>query len=31
VLGLLKAGGNYSDAQIIDMLLATCFRGLERS
>jgi AcrR family transcriptional regulator len=30
VLGLLKAGGNYSDAQIIEMLLTTCFRGLER-
>ena len=28
VLGLLKAGGNYSDAQIIDTLLATCFNGL---
>jgi len=30
VLGLLKAGGNYSDDQIIEMLLTTCFRGLER-
>jgi AcrR family transcriptional regulator len=30
VLGLLKAGGSYPDEQIIEMLLATCFRGLER-
>lgn len=28
VLGLLKAGGQYSDAQIIDWLLRTCFQGL---
>ncbi len=28
VLGLLKAGGNYSNEQIIEMLLATCFDGL---
>jgi TetR/AcrR family transcriptional regulator, regulator of autoinduction and epiphytic fitness len=28
VLGLLKAGGNYSDAQIIELLLTTCFDGL---
>ena len=28
VLGLLKAGGSYSDEQITEMLLATCFRGL---
>ena len=28
VLGLLKLGGQYSDAQIIEMLLATCFGGL---
>ena len=28
VLGLLKAGGNYSDDQIIEMLLVTCFQGL---
>ncbi len=28
VLGLLKAGGNYSDEQIIEMLLTTCFDGL---
>jgi len=28
VLGLLKSGGNYSDEQIIEMLLSTCFDGL---
>ena len=28
VLGVLKAGGNYSDEQIIELLLATCFDGL---
>jgi TetR/AcrR family transcriptional regulator of autoinduction and epiphytic fitness len=28
VLGLLKAGGQYSDEQIIELLLATCFDGL---
>jgi TetR/AcrR family transcriptional regulator, regulator of autoinduction and epiphytic fitness len=28
VLGLLRAGGNYSNAQIIEMLLSTCFDGL---
>ena len=28
VLSLLKAGGNYSDEQVIDMLLSTCFEGL---
>ena len=28
VLGLLKAGGSYSDGQIIEMLLVTCFQGL---
>lgn len=28
VLGLLKAGGNFSDEQIIEMLLSTCFDGL---
>jgi hypothetical protein len=28
VLGFLKAGGNYSDEQIIDIVLATCFDGL---
>jgi TetR/AcrR family transcriptional regulator, regulator of autoinduction and epiphytic fitness len=31
VLGLLKAGGNYSDEQIIEMLLSTCFDGLAAS
>lgn len=30
VLGLLKAGGQYTDAQIIDMLTRTCFDGLGR-
>ena len=28
VLSLLKIGGNYSDAQIVDMLISTCFDGL---
>jgi AcrR family transcriptional regulator len=28
VLGLLKAGGNYSDEQIIKMLMRACFAGL---
>ena len=28
VLGLLKAGRQYSNERIIDMLLLTCFRGL---
>lgn len=28
VLGLLKAGGRYTDEQIIEMLLETCFSGL---
>jgi TetR/AcrR family transcriptional regulator, regulator of autoinduction and epiphytic fitness len=28
VLGFLKAGGNYSDEQIVDIVLATCFDGL---
>ena len=28
VLGLLKAGGAYSDAQITELLLRTCFDGL---
>lgn len=28
VLGFLKAGGRYSDEQIIEVLLATCFDGL---
>jgi len=30
VLSLLKAGGSYSDEQIIELLITTCFRGLER-
>ena len=29
VLGLLKAGGQYSDEQIIEMLLTSCFKGLQ--
>ena len=28
VLSLLKVGRNYSDEQVIDMLLSTCFEGL---
>lgn len=28
VLGLLKAGGQYGDEQIIEFLLTTCFKGL---
>jgi TetR/AcrR family transcriptional regulator, regulator of autoinduction and epiphytic fitness len=28
VLGLLKASGNHTDEQIIDMLVSTCFDGL---
>lgn len=28
VLGLLKAGGNYSDDQVADVVLSTCFDGL---
>ena len=28
VLGFLKAGGNYSDAQIVEWVMATCFDGL---
>ena len=31
VLGLLKAGGNFSDDQIVEMLLSTCFDGLAGS
>jgi TetR/AcrR family transcriptional regulator of autoinduction and epiphytic fitness len=31
VLALLKAGGQHSDAQIIEMLLTTCFGGLAGS
>jgi hypothetical protein len=30
VLGLLKAGGSYSDAQITDWLMSSCFDGLAR-
>jgi len=30
VLGLLKAGGSYSDEQIIEILLSSCFDGLFR-
>ena len=30
VLSLLKAGGSYSDEQIIEMLTRTCFTGLAR-
>ncbi|MFG6431587.1 TetR/AcrR family transcriptional regulator [Roseateles sp. LYH14W] len=28
VLGVMRAGGNYSDAQIVDWLVASCFKGL---
>jgi hypothetical protein len=28
VLGLLKAGGQYGDERITELLLSTCFRGL---
>jgi AcrR family transcriptional regulator len=28
VLGFLKAGGSYSDTQIVDWVMATCFNGL---
>jgi len=28
VLGLLKLAGQYSDAQIIEMLVSSCFDGL---
>jgi AcrR family transcriptional regulator len=28
VLGFLKAGGNYSDEQIVEIVLSTCFDGL---
>lgn len=30
VPGVLKAGGRYSDAQIVDWVLATCMNGLRR-
>lgn len=29
VVAILRAGGNYSDAQIIDTVMATCFGGLQ--
>ena len=29
VLGLMKAGGQHADEQLIEMLVSTCFRGLE--
>jgi TetR/AcrR family transcriptional regulator, regulator of autoinduction and epiphytic fitness len=29
VLGLLKASGNHTDAQIVEMLMSTCFGGLQ--
>ena len=28
VLGVMRAGGNYSDAQIVDWLVTSCFKGL---
>lgn len=28
VLGVMRAGGNYSDEKIVDWLVATCFKGL---
>jgi hypothetical protein len=28
VLAFLRAGGGFSDAQIIDMVMSTCFDGL---
>ncbi len=28
VLGFLRAGGQYSDAQIVEMVISTCFQGL---
>ena len=28
VLGVMRAGGNYSDAQIVEWLVTTCFKGL---
>lgn len=30
VLGVLKAGGRYSDEQIVEWILTTCFDGLRR-
>lgn len=29
VVGFLKAGGRYSDAEVIDIVMATCFAGLD--
>jgi TetR/AcrR family transcriptional regulator, regulator of autoinduction and epiphytic fitness len=29
VLGVLRAGGNYSDEQIVDWLVQTCFHGMD--
>jgi TetR/AcrR family transcriptional regulator, regulator of autoinduction and epiphytic fitness len=29
VLGLMKAGGQHADEQLIEMLVSTCFRGLD--
>jgi TetR/AcrR family transcriptional regulator, regulator of autoinduction and epiphytic fitness len=29
VLGMLKASGQYSDEQVIDIVMATCFDGLD--
>ncbi len=29
VLGLMKAGGQHTDEQLIEMLVSTCFRGLD--
>ena len=29
VLGVLKASANFSDEQIVEMLLSTCFDGLQ--
>jgi len=28
VVGFLKAGGRYSDAQVVDIVMTTCFQGL---
>lgn len=30
VLAFLRAGGNFSDEQVIDIVLGTCFEGLEK-
>jgi len=30
VVGFLKAGGRYSDAEVVDIVMATCFAGLDR-